>query len=85
MAAVMRARDRVISSLLSPLSADEFSTLGALSEHLLRPSAFDNGGVQSLCRLCGYSKCNLRSLQNDGCSRWISAAKGARSSITIWA
>ena len=85
MAAVMRARDRVISSLLSPLSADEFSTLDALSEHLLRPSAFDNGGVQSLCRLCGYGKCNLRSLQNDGCSRWLSAATGARASITIWA
>jgi hypothetical protein len=65
MAAVMRARDRVISSRLSPLSGNELSTLGALSEHLLRASAFDNGGVQSLCRLCGYSKCNLRSLEND--------------------
>ena len=69
MAAVMRARARVISSRLSLLSADELSTLGALSEHLLRASAFDNGGVQSLCRLCGYSKCNLRSLENDGCGR----------------
>ena len=29
----------------------------------LRASAFDNGGVQSLCRLCGYSKCNLCSLE----------------------
>jgi hypothetical protein len=69
MAAMMSARDRVLSSCLSALSADELSTLGALSEQLLRASPFDNGGVQSLCRLCGYSKCNLRSLENDGCGR----------------
>jgi hypothetical protein len=60
-----------------PIPAHELSTLGAPSERLLRKSAFDDGGVQSLWRLGGYSKCNLRSLEIDGSGRSISAAKGA--------
>jgi len=67
MAAVMRARDRVVSSRLSLLSADEVSTPGVPSEHLLQASGFDNGGVQSLWAACAATAVpiSVRS-KNDG-------------------
>lgn len=52
MAAVMRARDRVLSSRLSPLSGDELSTPGALSESTFSERALPTTAASKVSVAC---------------------------------
>lgn len=56
-AAVLAARDDVLSRGLAALTPDELSTLGALSERMLRAALRDEDHAYRICRLCDYGGC----------------------------
>lgn len=56
-AAVLEARDGVLSRGLAALSPQELSTLGELAEKMLRASLRDEAHAYRICRLCQHSEC----------------------------
>ena len=56
-AAVLQARDDVLARGLATLTPEEFATLAALSERVLRACLRDVDHAYNICRLCGYSSC----------------------------
>jgi DNA-binding MarR family transcriptional regulator len=56
-AAVLDARDQVISEILSSLDAKEQAILTRLGERVLRAQLRDVSHAYHVCRLCNYANC----------------------------
>ena len=67
--ALLKARKKVISECVSPLSPNDLDILGVLAERLLVANGFDKNGSISLCHLCGYSRIAPCSKAKPGRSR----------------